>query len=183
MSVWELIAVAAGLAMDAFAVSICKGLSMKRFHYKSAWITGLYFGGFQALMPFLGFLLGIRFRDLVSSYDQWVAFFLLSLIGVKMLRESRHSFQVTSENFCAREMIGLAIATSIDAMAVGVTFAFMDVTIWIALSIIGSLTFLLSFAGVRIGHAFGSRLQAKAEVAGGMVLILIGLKILLVSAF
>ena len=180
MSFWELLLIAVGLSMDAFAVSVCKGLSVKKLGVKHALLAGLYFGGFQFLMPVLGYLLGYRFEALIARYDHWIAFVLLGLIGGNMIRES---FSQEEENlgddFGFRTMVLLAIATSIDALAVGVTFAFLEVAILPSAALIGVTTFLLSALGICIGHAFGARFKSGAERAGGVILILIGLKILL----
>lgn len=179
MVIWELLAVSFGLSLDAFAVSICKGLSMKKFHYQNALITGLYFGVFQALMPLFGYLLGIQFKDDIVFIDHWLAFLILSAIGLKMIKESRDSSKATDGGFNFWNMAGLAIATSMDAFAVGITLALLNVQIIPAVSMIGFLTFLISFFGVRIGYHFGYRLRSKSEVAGGLILILIGLRILI----
>ena len=180
MSIIELLLLAIGLSMDAFAVSICKGLSVKKLEVKHALLAGLYFGGFQALMPVIGFFAGSYFADIISSYDHWVVFILLLLIGGNMIRES---FDKDEENlndsFGFKTMLLLAIATSIDALAVGVSFAFLQVNIVMAASFIGVVTFILSAIGIKIGNIFGTRYKSKAELAGGIILILIGLKILL----
>ena len=179
MSFWELFLIAVGLSMDAFAVSVCKGLSVKKVEPKHLGLVGLYFGGFQALMPLLGWLLGYRFEAAIASVDHWIAFVLLALIGGNMIRESFSEDEEQSDDFGFRVMLPLAVATSIDALAVGVTFAFLSVRILPAICLIGLTTFLLSGLGVWIGFRFGSRFQAHAERAGGIILILIGLKILL----
>lgn len=179
MTTWELLLIAVGLSMDAFAVSICKGLSSGRAGIKHCAIAGLYFGGFQMLMPFAGYLLGRQFQSLITSFDHWIAFVLLGLIGVNMIRESRHETEPENADFGPRAMLPLAVATSIDALAVGITFAFLQVNMYLALPLIGAVTFLLSSAGVKLGHTFGSKYKSKAECLGGLVLILIGLKILL----
>lgn len=180
MSIIELLLLAIGLSMDAFAVSICKGLSVKKLEVKHALLAGLYFGGFQALMPVIGFFAGSYFADIISSYDHWVVFILLLLIGGNMIRES---FDKDEENlndsFGFKTMLLLAIATSIDALAVGVSFAFLQVNIVMAASFIGVVTFILSAIGIKIGNIFGTRYKSKAELAGGIILILIGLKVLL----
>ena len=178
LSFLELLLIAVGLSMDAFAVSICKGLSLKRLKVRHAALVGLYFGGFQALMPMIGWALGYRFERVIASVDHWVAFFLLAVIGVGMIRESRESEEL-NDDLSFRTMVVLAVATSIDALAVGVTFAFLRVRILPAAGLIGVTTFLLSALGVYIGHVFGLKYKAKAELAGGIILILIGLKILL----
>lgn len=184
MSIAELFLLAVGLSMDAFAVSVCKGLDMKKCTWKESALAGLWFGGFQALMPLAGYLLGVQFKNVITSVDHWIAFILLGLIGGNMVREalSPEEEEACGEEAAAmdvRTMFALAVATSIDALAVGVTFAFLNVEIVPAVSFIGVTTFLLSFAGVRIGNLFGTRYKSRAELAGGVILILIGLKILL----
>ena len=175
----ELLLIAIGLSMDAFAVSVCKGLSVRRLSLKHALLAGLYFGGFQFLMPVLGWLLGYRFETLIASIDHWIAFVLLGLIGANMIRESFSDAEKLDDDFAFRTMLLLAIATSIDALAVGVTFAFLEVRILPAALIIGVTTFLLSALGIYIGNLFGTRYKAGAERLGGVILILMGLKILL----
>ena len=175
----ELFLIAVGLSMDAFAVSVCKGLSLPRLRLKHALLAGLYFGGFQFMMPVLGWLLGYRFEAMIQSVDHWIAFGLLTLIGLSMIRESRNGAEEMNDDFGFRTMLLLAVATSIDALAVGVTFAFLQVRILPAAGLIGVTTFLLSALGVYIGHVFGLKYKAKAERVGGVILILIGLKILL----
>lgn len=179
MSIWELALLAVGLSMDAFAVSICKGLSTRGVTWKHSVLCGLYFGGFQALMPVLGYLLGRQFSSLITGIDHWIAFLLLGLIGGNMILESRGQSEQLNSSFSPRTMLPLAIATSIDALAVGVTFAFLQVEIVPAVSLIGAITFLFGAAGVKIGSVFGLKFKSKAELAGGIVLILMGLKILL----
>ena len=180
MSLIELFLIAVGLSMDAFAVAVCKGLAMPKMSWKGAAIVGLYFGGFQALMPFLGYLLGAGFKDAISAYDHWVAFILLALIGGNMIRESREDEEESLDaSLSFRSMVLLAIATSIDALAVGVTLAFLDVPILSSVCFIGVVTFCLSLVGVKAGNVFGCKYKSKAEFVGGLVLILIGLKILL----
>lgn len=180
MSLIELFLIAVGLSMDAFAVAVCKGLAMPKMSWKGAAIVGLYFGGFQALMPFLGYLLGAGFKDAISAYDHWVAFILLALIGGNMIRESREDEEESLDaSLSFRSMVLLAIATSIDALAVGVTLAFLDVPILSSVCFIGVVTFCLSLVGVKVGNVFGCKYKSKAEFVGGLVLILIGLKILL----
>ena len=178
---FELLSLAVGLSMDAFAVSICKGLSVNRVRPKHMLICGLYFGGFQALMPLIGYLLGVNFRSMIASVDHWIAFVLLSLIGANMLRESfsKDKDENVDASFGVKTMLLMAIATSIDALAVGVTFAFLEVNIVPAVSFIGITTFIFSAAGVLIGNIFGAKWKNKAEFAGGAILILIGLKILI----
>jgi putative Mn2+ efflux pump MntP len=175
----ELFLIGVGLSMDAFAVSVCKGLSVKRLEWKHVLLVGLYFGGFQFLMPVAGYLLGYRFEGLIQSVDHWIAFVLLGLIGGNMIKESFGEGERLDDDFRFRTMVLLAVATSIDALAVGVTFAFLEVRILPAVSFIGVITFLLSALGVKIGSIFGTRYKSKAELAGGVILILIGLKILL----
>ena len=171
--------------MDAFAVSICKGLSMRKVNKKQSLVIGLFFGGFQALMPFIGWLLGSRFEQYITSIDHWIAFILLGFIGGKMvvgaIREKDEAVEVRKMDppLDLKEMFILAIATSIDALAVGITFAFLQVPIVEAVSIIGITTFVISVIGVYVGNFFGNRYKKKAELAGGIILILIGVKILL----
>ena len=179
MKVWELFVIAVGLSMDAFAVSICKGLSTKDVRREHMVVTGLYFGGFQALMPLAGYLLGSRFQSMIQRVDHWIAFVLLALIGANMVRESQGEAEHLDDSFTPGTMLPLAVATSIDALAVGVTFAFLNVRIIPAAALIGVTTFALSAIGVRLGSVFGARYQARAELAGGIVLILMGVKILL----
>ena len=180
MSLLELFIIAVGLSMDAFAVAICKGLSVQQLKPRHALITGLYFGGFQALMPLIGYLLGVRFESFITSFDHWIAFILLALIGLNMIRESRSKEEEeTNDSVDFRTMIVLAIATSIDALAIGITFAFLRTNIFVAAAIIGCVTFVTSLIGVKIGNLFGARYKSKAEFAGGIILILLGTKILL----
>ena len=177
----ELFLIAVGLSMDAFAVSVCKGLAMKQCTPLKAGIVGIYFGGFQALMPLIGYFLGVQFRNVITSVDHWIAFVLLSIIGGNMIREAcgPEECETTSGSLDVRGMLALAVATSIDALAVGVTFAFLKVNIVPAVCFIGVITFTLSMAGVKIGHIFGTRFKSKAELFGGVILILIGVNILL----
>ena len=179
MKVWELFVIAVGLSMDAFAVSICKGLSTKDVRREHMVVTGLYFGGFQALMPLAGYLLGSRFQSMIQRVDHWISFVLLALIGANMVRESQGEAEHLDDSFTPGTMLPLAVATSIDALAVGVTFAFLNVRIIPAAALIGVTTFALSAIGMRLGNVFGARYQARAELAGGIVLILMGVKILL----
>ena len=181
MGLWELFVIAVGLSMDAFAVSICKGLSVGKCTLKHMLICGLYFGAFQAIMPFIGYLLGAQFDTLVSSLAPYIAFILLALIGINMIRESRSKDEEDEVNadFSWRAMLPLAVATSIDALAVGVSFALLEVNILSASVIIALTTLLCSLVGAYLGKAFGSLLKSKAEVFGGVILVLIGLKILL----
>ena len=176
----ELFLIAVGLSMDAFAVSVCKGLSTQTLQRRHYLIVGAWFGGFQALMPTLGYLLGSTFEQYITSVDHWVAFILLSVIGGNMLKEAFSKDEETTDaSFAPRVMLLLAVATSIDALAVGVTFAFLSVDIVPAVSFIGVITFCLSAVGVAIGHRFGARYKSRAELAGGIVLGLMGCKILL----
>ena len=175
----ELFFIAVGLSMDAFAVSVCKGLSVKQLRPRHALLAGLYFGGFQFLMPVLGWLLGFRFEAMITQIDHWIAFLLLCLIGGNMIKESFSKEEELNDDFGVKTMLLLAVATSIDALAVGITFAFLSVKILPAAGLIGVTTFLLSVAGIAIGHFFGARFKAGAERLGGIILILIGLKILL----
>lgn len=182
MSLWELFIIAVGLSMDACAVSICKGLSVKKVTLGHAAICGGYFGAFQALMPVIGFVLGVQFRDLITGIDHWIALILLGLIGANMIREALSKDEEEVDcSFCFRAMLPLAVATSIDALAVGVTFAVMDIgsKILFAVVFIGVVTFVLSAIGVKIGNLFGMKFKSKAELFGGVVLILMGLKIFL----
>ena len=179
MSLWELFIIAVGLSMDAFAVSICKGLSVQKVCPRHCLTAGIYFGGFQAIMPLLGYLLGTQCQALITSVDHWIAFILLGLIGVNMIRESRSEEEKLDGCFSCKAMLPLAVATSIDALAVGVTFAFLKVQIIPAVSFIGITTVVISCAGVLIGNRFGAKYKSKAEIAGGIVLILMGVKILL----
>ena len=178
MGFLELFLIGVGLSMDAFAVAICQGLSMTKIKWGHALTVGLYFGGFQALMPFIGYFLGSFFTDMVTKYSHWIAFILLAFIGVNMIRESRSEEKVDN-SMTVKSMLLLAIATSIDALAVGVTFAFLEVNIIYAVLFIGTITFLCSAAGVKIGSLFGLKYKAKAEICGGIILIVIGVKILL----
>lgn len=176
----ELLLIAIGLSMDAFAVSICKGLSVKKIGAKHVLTAGLYFGGFQAIMPMLGFLLGFKFERFIVSVDHWVAFVLLALIGGNMIKEALSDDEESLDgSFSPKTMLPLAVATSIDALAVGISFAFLGVDIVMAASLIGVTTFVISGAGIVVGNVFGAKYKNKAEIAGGVILILIGLKILL----
>ncbi|WP_297133813.1 manganese efflux pump MntP [Terrisporobacter sp.] len=191
MSLIELFVIAVGLSMDAFAVAICKGLSLRKVSLKECTKVGLYFGGFQGGMPLIGFILGVQFKDYIVSIDHWIAFILLSFIGINMIRESREKddekgvvdlaeVAAGEENELGfKSMIMLSIATSIDALAVGVTFAFLQVDIIPAVSFIGIVTFILSMIGVKVGNIFGVKYKSKAEFAGGLILILMGIKILI----
>lgn len=180
MSLLELFVIAIALSMDAFAVSICKGLSMPKMSWKNAIIVGLYFGGFQCGMPLIGYLLGFQFKEAITSFDHWIAFILLVVIGFNMVKESfsNECEECTDFSMDPKNMVMLAVATSIDALALGVTFAFLQVQILPAVSLIGVTTFALSILGVKVGNLFGARYKSKAELAGGLVLILMGVKIL-----
>lgn len=179
MSILELFILAVGLSMDAFAVSVCKGLSLGKIKPKHMCIAGAWFGGFQALMPLIGYFLGIFFAEMIEKYDHWVAFVLLAIIGGNMIKESFDKDEKVDSSMDVKSMLLLAIATSIDALAVGVTFAFLQVQIVPAVSFIGVITFIFSAVGVKIGSLFGTKYKSKAELFGGIVLVLIGIKILL----
>ncbi len=185
MGIVELFLIAVGLSMDAFAVSVCKGLGMKRINFKVAVVLALFFGGFQALMPVIGWALGSQFLWLISPIDHWIAFILLAIIGGKMLWEAFHDDEDDSDDSSDANVIDLgeylmlAIATSIDALAMGISFAALSVNIVAAASFIGVITFVLTLAGVAVGHFFGARYEKPATIVGGVVLILIGLKVLL----
>lgn len=186
MSLWELFAIAVGLSMDAFAVSICKGLSVNQVKAKHSLTCGIYFGGFQAMMPLIGYLLGVNFQAMIESVDHWIAFVLLGVIGGNMIKEALSKEEEEcgcdgcgSSDFGPAAMFPMAVATSIDALAVGVSFAFLKVDIVPAVSFIGVITFVLSAIGVKVGNVFGMKYKSKAELFGGIVLILMGCKILL----
>lgn len=186
MGIGELFLLAVGLSMDAFAVSVCKGLAMKKATLKAEATCGLWFGGFQALMPTIGFFLGALFADAIEAFDHWVAFALLAIIGINMLKEALEKKDESGDNpekdadLSVKTMFLMAVATSIDALAVGISLAMVgSVNIWLAAAFIGICTCLLSALGVRIGNVFGSRYEKKAELAGGVILILLGVKILL----
>lgn len=180
MSLLELFLVAVGLSMDAFAVAICKGLSMKRIDKKYMFLIALFFGGFQALMPLFGYFLGSQFAAYIERVDHWAAFVLLALIGGNMIKESQEEAEEESfEGISYKELFLLAVATSIDALAVGITFAFLQVKILPAVTLIGATTFVLSLVGVLVGNVFGARYKSRAEMTGGIILILIGIKILM----
>ena len=182
MGTWELLLTAASLSMDAFAVAVCKGLSAPSSPPGRGVVCGLYFGAFQAIMPLLGWLLGVQFQAMIVNVDHWIAFGLLVMIGVNMIKGAGEDRQVDG-SFTVGVMLPLALATSIDALAVGITFAFLQVDIVLAVAVIGVTTFLLSTLGVRMGARFGARLRSKAELAGGAILILMGVKILLEHLF
>lgn len=180
MGLIELFLIAVGLSMDAFAVSVCKGLAMPKCTFKKAAIVGLWFGGFQALMPAIGYILGAQFQEAIASIDHWIAFVLLALIGGNMIHEALDNDEEEADaSLDVKTMFLLAVATSIDALAIGITFAFLKVSIIPAVCFIGIVTFIISFAGVKIGSVFGARYKNKAEIVGGIILILLGLKILL----
>lgn len=182
MGFLELFILAVGLSMDAFAVSVCKGLAMKKASWKARFCCGAWFGGFQALMPLIGYFLGTLFLDAISAIDHWIAFGLLVLIGANMLREAlgKEEEETADADLSVKTMFILAVATSIDALAVGISLAMAGVgSIWLAVLLIGVTTFVLSAIGVRVGNVFGSRYEKKAEIVGGVILILLGVKILL----
>ena len=180
MGLIELFLIAVGLSMDAFAVSVCKGLAMPKCTFKKAAIVGLWFGGFQALMPAIGYVLGAQFQETIASIDHWIAFVLLALIGGNMIHEALDNDEEEADaSLDVKTMFLLAVATSIDALAIGITFAFLKVNIIPAVCFIGIVTFIISFAGVKIGNVFGARYKNKAEIVGGVILILLGLKMLL----
>ena len=179
MGTIEYLILAVGLAMDAFAVSVCKGLAMGRPTWRQAAVPGLWFGGFQGLMPCLGWLLGARFSAYITAVDHWIAFGLLAVLGINMLREAREGPEAADGSLAWRPMLAMAVATSIDALAVGITFAFLDVAILPAAGTIAGVTCLLSALGVRLGGRFGEKLEGRAQVLGGVILILLGGKILL----
>lgn len=183
MGLFELFVVALGLSMDAFAVSICKGLALQKMSWKKAALAGLYFGGFQGGMPLIGYLLGVRFQSVIVSVDHWIAFMLLGLIGANMIKESREEAEKLDDSFKVKDMLVSAVATSIDALAVGVTFAFLQVSIVPAVSFIAVITFTTSMLGIKIGNVFGVRFKSKAEFAGGAILIIMGIKILIEHLF
>ena len=181
MGIAELFLIGVGLSMDAFAVSVCKGLTMRKMRWKQGAVIALFFGGFQALMPLAGWALGKQFEQYITRIDHWIAFLLLGWIGGKMIWDAFHGEEEESvkAGFDLKELFVLAVATSIDALAVGITFAFLQVAILPAVTLIGCTTFVISLAGVWIGHKFGGKLKDKATLAGGIILCLIGLKILL----
>lgn len=182
MNIIDILFIGLGLSMDAFAVSVCKGLAMKKMDVKKALVCSLYFGVFQALMPLIGFLLGSGFKNVVSSIDHWIAFVLLGIIGINMIKEAK-SCETVNDAMDVKTMLTLAVATSIDALAIGVTFAFLKVSIIPAITIIGVTTFVCCFVGVKLGSIFGEKLKTKAEIVGGTVLILMGTKILIEHLF
>lgn len=181
MGIFELLLLSIGLGMDAFAVSVCKGISMKKMDWKKACIIGLYFGGFQALMPVIGYFFGTSFQSIITNIDHWVAFVLLGIIGGKMIQEAFQKDKDEEEyssDVSVKTMLILSVATSIDALAVGITFAFFNVNLLLAITFIGLITFVLSVVGTKIGNRFGDKYKGKAEFLGGIILILIGFKIL-----
>lgn len=180
MNIFELFITAVGLSMDAFAVAVTKGLSMRKMNWKNAVIIGLYFGIFQAAMPLIGYLLGVNFTEYITDFDHWIAFALLAVIGANMIKESfDKDCEKKDESVGFKTMIVLAVATSIDALAAGISFAFLKVNILAAVGFIGIITLSLSIVGVKIGNVFGCRYKSKAEFAGGVILVLMGVKILL----
>lgn len=185
MSIIEIVLIGIGLAMDAFAVSICKGLAMRKMNYRQAIIIAGFFGVFQALMPALGYLLGTTFANKIAVIDHWIAFILLAAIGLNMIKESceKEESDIADEGLKFGNLIMLAIATSIDALAVGITFAFFDVSLVTSISIIGIITFIICIIGVKVGNVFGEKYKNKAEFAGGLILILMGTKILIEHLF
>ena len=183
MSLIEFFIIGIGLSMDAFAVAICKGLSLKKISLKAMLTVGIYFGVFQALMPLIGYFLGTNFKDYIVSFDHWIAFILLFIIGINMIKEALSSEVDENSSLAFGTMVILALATSIDALAIGVTFSFLTDKIIPAIIIIGVTTFVLSMLGVKIGNIFGAKYKSKAEFFGGMVLILMGAKILIEHLF
>ncbi len=180
MSIFEIFLVGIGLAMDAFAVSVCKGMAVQQVTLRQMCSAGLWFGGFQALMPLIGYFAGSVFTSYIQRVDHWIAFILLSLIGINMIREAFSKDEPEEDDsFALKTMFLMAVATSIDALAVGVTFSFFSVNIWMAAAVIGVTTFVLSACGVRLGAVFGLFLKSRAEILGGGILIIIGLRILL----
>ena len=187
MSFIELLLVGIGLSMDAFAVSLCKGMNMRKLDYRRSFFIALFFGGFQAIMPLIGWMLGTQFEKYITRFDHWIAFILLGFIGGKMLWDAIKGEEVDDDDDCRTigkaffiELTILAVATSIDALAVGITLALLPGTsIWLSISTIGVITFIISFGGVVIGNRFGVKFQRVSQIAGGVILILIGLKILL----
>ena len=181
MSIIEIALIGVGLAMDAFAVSICKGLAMRRMNYKKAIIIAAFFGVFQALMPALGYVLGTTFANKIAAIDHWIAFILLALIGANMIKEALSSDDDECQDDSLRlgDLIMLSIATSIDALAVGITFAFFNVSLLLSVSMIGIITFIICVIGVKVGNVFGEKYKSKAELAGGLILIVMGAKILI----
>ncbi len=182
MGLFELFLTAVALSMDAFAVSVCKGLSVQKLKTRHALCVGLYFGGFQALMPLLGYFLGSQFERFIVSVDHWIAFVLLGFIGFNMIKEANETEEL-DDSFSFKTMLTLAVATSIDALAVGITFAVIKADIVPAVTLIGTITFSLSIVGIKIGNVFGAKFKSKAEICGGILLIGMGLKILIEHLF
>lgn len=178
MNILDIILIGISLSMDAFAVSICKGMSFTKKSYKKAIIIGLYFGIFQAIMPIIGYLIGYRFHDLIENVDHWLAFFLLLFIGLKMIKSAILDEQSLDNKVDFKSMIGLAIATSIDALVIGITLSFLNVDLIVSITYIGIITFTLSYLGVMLGSKVGERFGIKSQIFGGIILIIIGLKIL-----
>lgn len=184
MGLGTLLILAVGLSMDAFAVAVCKGLAMPKLRLRHTIIVGLWFGSFQALMPLLGYFLGVSFHEPIQVFDHWIAFFLLAAIGANMIKEACSKEECPADaSLSPKKMLVLAVATSIDALAIGVTFAFLQVNILTAVLLIGCCTFVISAIGVKIGNLFGTRYKSKAEFAGGIILILLGTKILIEHLF
>ena len=185
MGVVEILMIAVGVSMDAFAVSICKGLSVRKLRPSYPLSAALWFGGFQALMPLLGYFLGVSFADLVGTVDHWIAFILLGIIGGNMIKESfsKDSACSVDSDFSFKTMLAMAVATSVDALAVGVSFAFLRVNIWLAVLLIGITTAAFSGVGIIVGNMFGCRFKSKAELAGGIILVAMGCKVLLEHLF
>lgn len=185
MSIIEIALIGVGLAMDAFAVSICKGLAMRRMNYKKAIIIAAFFGVFQALMPALGYVLGTTFANKIAAIDHWIAFILLALIGANMIKEALSSDDDECQDDSLRlgDLIMLSIATSVDALAVGITFAFFNVSLLLSVSMIGIITFIICVIGVKVGNVFGEKYKSKAELAGGLILIVMGAKIFIDHLF
>ena len=180
MNMLTLFLIAVGLSMDAFAVSVCKGLSTPKYELKHSLLCGLWFGGFQALMPAAGYLLGVNFTSYITAFDHWIAFILLGIIGFNMIKEAlSHDDEGSDPSYAPKAMAVLAVATSIDALAVGITFAFLSVNIIAAVAFIGVCTFVISALGVKIGAVFGTKYKSRAELAGGIILIILGIKILI----
>lgn len=179
MSLGEIILIAIGLSMDAFAVAVAKGITMKNFKLKKAVIIGLYFGIFQAIMPLIGFFIGIKFQSFVSKLSNIIGFLLLTIIGINMIKESKNESKKMNDKIDFKTMILLSIATSIDALSVGITFALFNINIFTSSLIIGIITFLFSLDGVKIGFDFGNKFANKAQIIGGTILIIIGIKILI----
>ncbi len=183
MQIWEIIILGIGLSMDAFAVAVCKGLASREFSAKIAIVVGIWFGLFQAAMPLIGYFLGTLFYDLIADFDHWIAFVILAFIGGKMIYEAVKGEEKQDASIAFAAMLPLAIGTSIDAMAAGITLSFSSTNIFAAVAIIGAITFCLSALGVKIGNIFGAKFKSKAEITGGVILILLGIKILVEHLF